>query len=140
MQSDEYDDFAIYSSPSYEYEYFSQEEEDIPDDIENRNAHPRPSSPKVIAADNDSDIFLSESINQSKVFLERKLGIPSTRLSKVKPPGLVILRLEDFCTLRNQCSTHKKPTPHIIVIPQSNNFVRDHNDFTAALDLWYPRQ
>lgn len=126
-----------YSGEFYSAEY---EEEEISDGIENRNAHPRPPSPEVQVAANDTDIYLSESINQSKNFLERRMGIPVTKLSKVRPPGLIILRLEDFCQIRNVSMTHKKELPHIIVIPQSNNFVRDHEDFTAALDLWYPRE
>lgn len=127
-------------SSEYEYEYV-EEEEQVPDEIENLNAHPHQSnSPPVTAAENDSDIFLSTSINQSKSFLEQKLGLPVFRLSKVKPPGLIILRLEDFSQIRNTSLSHSKEIPHIIVIPQSNNFVRDHNDFTSALDLWYPRQ
>lgn len=127
------------SSAEYEYEYV-EEEESIPEDIESFNAHPRhPPSPPVISAENDADIFLSTSINQSKKFLEGVLGIPAFRLSKVRPPGLIVMRLEDFSNIRNTSISHSKEVPHIIVIPKSNNFVQDHPDFTSALDLWYPR-
>lgn len=126
----------------YEYEYVlsssEEEEEDIPEGVENLNAHPP--SPPVQEADNDQSIFLSESINQSKDFLERFFSQGIHKLKKTKNPGLIIMRLEDFCQIRNQCKSHPSPIPHIIVIPRSGTFVRDHYDFTSCLDLWYPRK
>ena len=50
----------------------------------------------------DNNIAFSTSINQSREFISRNLGINPSSLRQHHVPGLIILRLEDFCIIRNE--------------------------------------
>lgn len=120
-----------------EHYYYSYDEESIPENIEDLNAHPEP---EVETAENDDQIHFSPSINKSKEFIKSKFGIPVCRLSKEPIQGLVIMPLECFCQIRNKTTLHTKETPHILVIPTNEQFAKIHEDFSNALGVFYPDQ
>lgn len=141
---------------SYEYYYSSEDYDfDIPNDLPTEEGQIpysrthlvlpqidpriRTPSPPTITAPEDDQVHFSTSLNSSATTIQNVLKIPPTRLSKDRPPGLIILRLEDFCMIRRPASNHHKEVPHIIVFPKHENFVTDHPDFTSCMDAFYPR-
>ena len=136
-----------------------RDDEEIPDNVEDLNAHPLPSTQEptqyeyeyeeeeespvenhVQTADNDTQIHFSDSIENSIRFFEEVIGIPVHRLSKQRifGQGLIVLPLQYFCRIRKQTGKKEHPTPNILVIPTGNEFWSDHEDFAACMHAFYP--
>lgn len=132
---------------------------EIPDNVEDLNAHPLPSTQEPVeyeyeyeeeeespvenhvqTAENDCDIHFSDSIENSIRFFEDHLGIPIYRLSKQRifGQGLIVLPLQYFCRIRRQTGKKEKPTPNIIVIPSHIGFWQNHDDFASCMHIFYP--
>ena len=135
-----------------------RDDEEIPDNVEDLNAHPLQSTQEPVeyeyeyeeeeespveghiqTAENDNQIHFSDSIEHSKRFFEDNLGVPAHRLSKqrVFPQGLIVLPLQFFCRIRAQTRKKEVPTPNILVIPTNDSFMEDHEDFAACIHAFY---
>lgn len=92
-------------------------------------------SPPPVVADDDPNIAFSISINQSRQFLENSLKIPIKEIKRHHIPGFVILRLEDFSTIRN-VSKIGRAIPHLVIGPPPNkDWLSKHPDFAACYNM-----
>lgn len=92
-------------------------------------------SPPPVVADDDPNIAFSVSINQSREFLEKALNIPIKEIKRHHIPGFVILRLEDFSTIRN-VSKIGRVIPHLVIGPPPNQqWLSKHPDFNACYNM-----
>lgn len=130
------DDFNLsYSSYDDMYSGYSEFSDPI---IDYGTEQSNPVSPEVSdsnyqIANNDPSIIFSSNINQTKTFLRDRLNLPISSLRTTHPPGLVILRLEDFALIRNdsRCSRIIK---HILYVPTQGSELR-HPDFNTAVNF-----
>lgn len=97
-----------------------------------------PPSPPPQIADDDANIALSTSINQSREFIQQTLGISLRDLHRHHVPGFVILRLEDFPTIRN-VSQLNRVIPHLIIGPPDDSFLANHPDFRNCYETLFIR-
>lgn len=129
-----------YSEPNYEVTYADPGFEiDIPQLIEaldEPNSNENETIPEICPDDNH--IAFSNSINQSREFISQNLGIHPSNLRQHHVPGLIVLRLEDFCIIRNE-SRNNRTVPHIIVSPPDDEFIQNHPDFAACFSTLYPQ-
>lgn len=127
------------------------EEEAIPENIEDLNAHPsepmifdnalqlrtppeeqqQPQEPKI------PSILKFPDLEASRQFFEEEIGIQPRELSRLDQDGLVILPLQFYCLIRNVTKSLGKPVPHLIVVPNEIDFERDHYDFATAISELY---
>lgn len=104
------------------------------DDLFPEENQERQSSPPPVTANDDNNIVLSISINQSREFLEKNFNIPVKDLKKNHVPGLVILRLEDFSTIRN-VSSLGRIIPHFLIgPPPDSQWLQKHPDFNSCFN------
>ena len=66
------------------------------------SSHIETNSPPPQISDNDSSIAFSTSINQSRKLLQQTIGLPVSAFRAHHVPGLIILRLEDISSIRNE--------------------------------------
>ena len=129
--------WSDYDDSSYSYEIcYSDENTPVSDPVDlyslldDAPSQSTNSPPPQVATD-DSNIAFSTSINQSREFIYQNLHIPVRDLRSSNVPGLVILRLQDFSTIRN-VSALNRTIPHIIIGPPSDEFLQNHPDFQRA--------
>lgn len=104
------------------------------------STHIETNSPPPQIADNDPSIAISTSINQSRELLQQATGLPISAFRTHHVPGIIILRLEDISTIRNETRRNIQ-IPHLIYFsqPGDNNPNHPELDYIASL-LNHPRQ
>lgn len=130
------DDFNLsYSSYDDFYSGYSEFSDPIIDNGPEQSTPPssQVSDSNYQIANNDPSIIFSSNIDQTKTFLRDHLNLPISSLRTVHPPGLVILRLEDFALIRNdsRCSRIIK---HILYIPTPGSELK-HPDFNTSVQV-----
>lgn len=141
--------FNPYDSDTFDNIGF-HEEETIPENIENLNAHPfepmtfesgsQIQNPHESQSNNENpipSILKFPDLESSRQFFEEEIGIQPRELSRLDQDGLIILPLQCYCLIRNVTKSLGKPVPHLIVIPQELDFERDHYDFATAISELY---
>lgn len=112
----------VESAPLFDEEY----DPDLSDHLDNLIAqcqnefepdYQTPSPPVEVNQHNDN-LAISASIDQSREFLQGTLQIPISQLKHSGIPGLVILRLSDFATIRND-KRCQRFIPHILFLDDS---------------------
>lgn len=82
----------------------------------------------------DCNIF--SNLNESKKWFE-SIGIHPKKLSKLRQRGLIVIPIQYYSLLRNTTAKSCRPCPHVIVLPQSEDFEKDHIDFSTAITALY---
>lgn len=78
-------------------------------------------------------IVMSDSIQQSRGYIQQVLGNPGSQLHLLHTPGLVILPIQDFNLIRND-TRNNRIIRHLIIFPHLDpNFERDHIDFYNSI-------
>ena len=110
-----------YSSPTIDYDrsYHDMQGEEILNLLDNDESsqHQNHSPPPEVAND-DNSIAVSTSINQTRQFVQQNFGIPISAFRTRPVPGLIILRIKDISSLRNEQRRSIK-IPHILYCPNS---------------------
>ena len=127
------------SAYSYDIEYdtsgyqdYSTPPPDLDELFPEDEQNSQPPSPPPVVANDDPNIAFSVSINQSRELIEKTLNMPIKELKRHHVPGFVILRLEDFSTIRN-VSKLGRVIPHLIIGPPPNQeWLGHHPDFAAC--------
>lgn len=133
---------------SYEEDYYSYEEdfnsslmeEDCSQMFHREQLQEMPPSPPPSQCPDDPDIIFSQSIKESKKLLENALGYPTKALKIHRPHGLVVIPLECFNALRVYDGPPRRPIPHFIWKPSSDQSRLNHPDFQTALALIYQNE
>lgn len=130
---------------SYDLEYDPQFEEGADifslldnDDSKQESQHQNQNnSPPPQVDPNDNSIAFSTSINQSKRFIYKNLGLSVSKLKSNNIHGLVVLRLQDFSLIRNDTRCQRK-LPHLLILPRNpEEFSEIHTDFYNSLKHLY---
>ena len=145
----EFEDFGEYSSYEYPEEELtgsSNELDDIPDDILNDDSqlfhHIQQSKedneelltppPESIYPDN-STAFCNH-LNQSRKLLLETFGVHPSSLRYKPIPGVIILPLKNYNLIRKD-DRHNRTCPHIIAIPNDENFNVVHPELSHFIQL-----
>ena len=147
----EFEDFAEYSSYEYVEEESNQEQpfpdiDALPDDIFNDDSQlfhhfQQPEEdvkesltppPEPVYPDNSTAFCLS--LNQSRKLLHESFGISASSLRYKPVPGLVILPLKDYNLIRKD-DRHNRTLPHIIIIPNDENFNVAHPECAQFIQI-----
>lgn len=104
------------------------------------STHFETNSPPPQIPDNDPSVAISTSINQSRELLQQVTGLPISAFRAHHVPGIIILRLEDISTIRNETRRNIQ-IPHLIYFanPSDNNPNHPELDYITAL-LNHPRE
>lgn len=96
----------------------------IPPELMNQN-YWRPSPP--IPNSEDPRVLFSKSVPQTRDYILGCLGLTTQELKASHSPGFIILRLEDFCLIRNEHRSERQ-IPHIFIHHVDGDFLSRHPD------------
>lgn len=88
-------------------------------------------------SDESNDIAYSESIPQTRSYISSHFNCDYSNLHRDHIPGLLILRLEDFCLLRQP--PNSRIIPHLIIGPPDQEFCDNHLDFQSCFNALYSK-
>lgn len=131
MDSDYSYDYVSSEDPEYQIDYLDTNDifadQDIFNHLDNDETHnldesttkTSHSAPPEVANDDDSVAF-STSINQTRNFLQQVYGVPISSFRNHDIPGLIILRIQDISSLRNDAKKGLR-VPHLLFHPTEDN-------------------
>ena len=89
--------------------------------------------PPLPVYDDNSTAFCT-SIDQSRKFILQNFGLSPSTLRNSPIIGLVILSIKDYNLIRKDHRNNRK-FPHVLVVPNGDNFQIAHPDFTQCISI-----
>lgn len=119
------------SSPIVDYDrsFHDTPGEDIFTLLDNdESSQHQTNSPPPQVNNDDNTIAVSTSINQTRHFVQQNFGLPISAFRSRPIPGLIILRIKDISSVRNEQRRSIK-IPHLLYCPST-----DQQSFHPELD------
>ena len=114
----------ILNDDSQLFHHFQQPEEDVQESL----------TPPPESVYPDNSTAFCTSLHQSRRLLHEVFNISSSSLRYHPVPGLVILPLKDYNLIRKD-DRHNRTLPHIIVLPNDENFNVAHPECAKFIEL-----